>query len=436
MKIFKFGGASVKDASAVRNVARILDMYSNERVFMVVSAMGKTTNALEEIVRNCYEKQDYTTHLSALKTYQATIVKELIPVPTAENPILPIVENLFDKMEKTLQQSASNRDFDALYDAIVPYGELFSTNIIFEYLKHNGKNICLINAFEWVKTDNYFRAAKVDMKNSTKQLQNIVAQNPDIPIFITQGFIGASVEGNHPTTLGREGSDYTAALAASILQAESVTVWKDVPGLFNADPKKLPDAQKINTLSYKEAVELAYYGASIIHPKTIKPIENSNIPLYIKSFLSPEDDGTLICREVENEMQIPFFIFHHNQILISISVKDLSFITEESLHHIFGIISRCRVRVHLMQNSAISFSICTDNDPIRCQQLINLLSEHYSVLYNDRLELLTVRHYQHSNLNALLTEKEILLEQRSRTTAQFVVRNLVDMTKRQQYIKA
>ncbi|MCL2040791.1 MAG: aspartate kinase [Bacteroidales bacterium] len=424
MKVFKFGGASVKDAASVRNVAHILEIQrGGEQLFVVVSAMGKTTNALEQIVHACYEKQNYADHFSALKTYQMTIAQELILASVAENPIIPAMETLFCKLEQTIQQSASYSDFDALYDAIVPFGELFSTRIIFEYLKYNGKNCRLINAFDWVKTDNYFRSAKVDIERSAEQLQHIMVQHPDVPVFITQGFIGSSAEGN-PTTLGREGSDYTAALAASILQAESVTVWKDVAGLFNADPKKMPDAQKIAKLSYKEAVELAYYGAKIIHPKTIKPIENSNIPLYIKSFLTPEDEGTSICRDVETETQLPFFIFHDNQILISISVKDLSFITEESLHHIFGIINRCRVHVHLMQNSAISFSICVDNDPVRCRQLIRLLSEHYTIRYNENLELITVRHYQHSDRNALLTDKEILLEQRSRTTAQFVVRNL------------
>ena len=423
MKVFKFGGASVKDATSVRNVVHILEKYSNERLFIVVSAMGKTTNALEQLVRVCYEKQNYAENFSALKTYQMTIAQDLIPVPITGNPIMPIMKMLFDKLEQTIQQSASYCDFDALYDTIVPFGELFSTHIIFEYLKYNDTNCFLINAFDWVKTDHYFRSAKVDMECTAKQLQHIVAQHPDIPVFITQGFIGSSAEG-HPTTLGREGSDYTAALAASILQAESVTVWKDVEGIFNVDPKKMPDAKKITTLSYKEAVELAYYGAKIIHPKTIKPIENNNITLYIKSFLTPEMEGTSICHSTENETQLPFFIFHDNQILISIAVKNLSFITEESLHHIFGIINRCRVHVHLMQNSAISFSICVDNDTIRCKQLITLLSENYNIRYNENLELITVRHYHNSDLNALLTDKEILLEQRSRTTAQYVVRNL------------
>jgi aspartate kinase len=430
MKVFKFGGASVKDATSVRNAAHILEMYSGEQLFIVVSAMGKTTNALEQIVFDCYEKQDYTAHFSALKGYQMTIAQELIPVSVAENPILPTMETLFNKLEQTIRQSDFYSEFDALYDAIVPFGELFSTNIVFEYLKYCEKNCQLINAFDWIQTDNYFRSAKVDIENTTKQSQSIVAQHSDVPIFITQGFIGMSAEGK-PTTLGREGSDYTAALAASILQAESLTVWKDVAGLFNADPKRVPDAQKINKLSYKEAVELAYYGAKIIHPKTIKPIENSNIPLYIKSFLTPESEGTTICRESENETLLPFFIFHENQILITISVKDLSFITEESLHHIFGIISRCRVQVHLMQSSAISFSICVDNDPIRCRQLISSLSEYYTIRYNEKLEMFTVRYYQHSDLNVLLADKEILMEQRSRTTAHFVVRDLKNKTKRQ-----
>ena len=429
MKIFKFGGASVKDSESVRNVARILEMYSNERLFIVISAMGKTTNALEQIVHACYEKRNCTEQLSSLKTYQINIAKELNPAFDTKNPILPVIEKLFDKLEKTISQSNSYSDFDALYDAIVPFGEMFSTNIIFEYLNYNRKNCLLINAFDWVKTDDYFRSAKVDIEETTKQLQKIVTQHSEIPIFITQGFIGHS--GNHPTTLGREGSDYTAALAASILKAESVTVWKDVAGLFNADPKKINNAQKIKTLSYKEAIELAYYGAKIIHPKTIKPVENNNIPLYIKSFLNPEEEGTSICRQAEIETQLPFFIFHDNQILISISVKDLSFITEESLHHIFGIINRCRVHVQLMQNSAISFSICLDNDPVRCPQLIRLLSENYDIKYNENLELITVRNYHHSDLNTLLTDKEILLEQRNRTTAQFVVRNLKNTTKRQ-----
>jgi len=425
MKVFKFGGASVKDAESVRNAARILERYSKEQLFVVVSAMGKTTNALEQIVCDCYEKRDYAENLSALKNYQMTIVTELIPAPTAKI----VMETLFDKLGKILQQSRLYSDFDALYDAIVPFGEMFSSHIILEYLKFIGKNCCLINAFEWVKTDNYFRSAKVDIEDTTKQLRNLIVQHPDVPIFITQGFIGHS--GHHSTTLGREGSDYSAALAASILKAESVTVWKDVSGLFNADPKKMHNAQKIGKLSYKEAIELAYYGAKIIHPKTIKPIENNNIPLHIKSFLNPEDEGTSICRDVQTETQLPFFIFHDNQILISISVKDFSFITEENLSNIFGTINRCRVHVHLMQNSAISFSICVDDDPIRCPLLIRLFSENYNIRYNENLELITVRNYHRSDLKTLMTDKEILLEQRNRTTAQFVVRNLKNTTKRQ-----
>jgi len=428
MKVFKFGGASVKDAQSVRNAVRILGLYPDEQLFVVVSAMGKSTNALEKIVRDCYEKEDYKANFSSWKNYMTTIAQELIPVSETENPILPKMETLFATLEQTLQTPDYLDNFDALYDAIVPFGELFSSCIISEYLKYIGKNCHLISAAEWVKTDDYFRSAKVDIEKSTKQLQNIVAQYSDVSIFITEGFVG-SFEGKQ-TTLGREGSDYTAALVASILQAESVTVWKDVEGLFNADPKRIAKAQKINKLSYKEAIELAYYGAKIIHPKTIKPLENNNIPLYIKSFLKPESEGTVICRETENEIQLPFFIFHENQILITISVKDLSFITEESFHHIFGIISSCRVEVHLMQNSAISFSICVDNDSIRCPLLINLLSERYNVLYNENLEMITVRHYHYSDLDILLAEKEILLEQRSRTTAQFVVRNLKNTTKR------
>ena len=422
MKVFKFGGASVKDAQAVRNVARILENYSNERIFIVVSAMGKTTNMLEQILHDCFEGRDHTERLAALKEYQIGIFKELFPASAIRNNDIRLMGDMLKVIDDTPKGDVMNHDFDMFYDLIVPIGEHFAAYILTLYLNLYLENSQLIDAEDWVKTDNYSRSANVDIVLTTKKLQYIMAQYPDTRIFITEGFIGSTIDGL-PTTLGREGSDYTAALAASILKAESLTVWKDVAGLFNADPKRMPDAQKINTLSYKEAVELAYYGAKIIHPKTIKPIENSNIPLYIKSFLHPEAEGTLICREAETETTLPFFIFHENQILVSISVKDLSFITEKNLRYIFNVIHRCRIHVRLMQNSAISFSICVDNDPVRCKQLINLLSKNYIILYNDGLELITVRHYQHSDLNALLTNKEILLEQRSRTTAQFVVRN-------------
>lgn len=420
MKVFKFGGASVKDAQSVRNVLTILNKYPGEQLFVVISAMGKNTNALEEIVREYFSGADATPLLEKFKETQRSMVHELIPVGS-ENHILPVVEALFSQLDAVIASGASFKEFDAFYDAVVPFGELLSTHIIHEYLQYNGLESCIIPAFDWVKTDSYYRFAKVDIEASSTRLRQLVAENNGKSIYITQGFIGAAADGS-TTTLGREGSDYTAALAGSILQAESVTVWKDVPGLLNADPRRMENLTKIDRLSYHEAIELAYYGAKVIHPKTIKPIENSSIPLFIRSFLQPDTEGTLIHHTCENDTSIPFFIFHENQILISISVKDLSFVTEESLHHIFGILSRCRLHVHLMQISAVSFSICIDYDKMRCEQFLHELGENYHIRYNKGLELITIRHYHNVDEEAFLAGKEVLLEQRSRATAQFVVR--------------
>lgn len=420
MKIFKFGGASVKDPQSVRNVIRILERHDDAPLMIVFSAMGKNTNALENIAQQCFAGENFDEALENFKEQQRAIARELIP-ETAQNIILPEIERLFARLDDALSKRKDFDDFDAFYDAIIPFGELLSTQIVHEYLNFCGKENCLIDAFDWVKTDGYFRFAKVDMTRSSKALREKIAQNSDKKLFLTQGFIGATDDGQ-TTTLGREGSDYTAALAGAFLDAESVTVWKDVPGLLNADPKRMENLQKIDRLSYHEAIELAYYGAKVIHPKTIKPLENSSIPLFIRSFINPDSDGTLICRDGDGETDIPFFIFHENQILVTIFVRDMSFVTEESLHYIFGILNRFRIRVHLMQISAVSFSICIDNDPTRCKQLIQALQKDYSVRYNEGLELVTIRHYHNINLEEFLAETEILLEQRSRTTAQFVVR--------------
>ncbi|MDR0364521.1 MAG: aspartate kinase [Bacteroidales bacterium] len=420
MKIFKFGGASVKDAQSVRNVVNILERYDKDQLFVVLSAMGKNTNELEMIVQERFFGNDVTELLDAFKERQCSIARALIP-EHSKNIILPAIGKLLTEIDRILLQRDSFCDFDAFYDSVVSFGEVLSTQIMHQYLNYCGKENVVINAFDWVKTDDYFRFAKVDMESSSKKLREAIRKNNGKKIFLTQGFIGANEKG-YPTTLGREGSDYTAALAGAILEAESVTVWKDVPGLLNADPKRMENLQKINRISYREAIELAYYGAKVIHPKTIKPIENKSIPLYIKSFLDTDSEGTLIHHTCDCDDSVPFFIFHENQMLVSISVKDMSFVTEESLHHTFGILNRFRIRIHLMQISAVSFSICIDNDKSHCKELIQTLQKDYTVKYNTDLELISIRHYHNVDIEEFMKDREILLEQRSRSIAQFVVR--------------
>jgi len=421
MKVFKFGGASVKDAAAVKNITSILTRFKGEKLVVVVSAMGKTTNALEKVVNSYYKRDGQAgNHLEEIRRFHKEIMDNLFT--SVSHPAYDQVNNHFVEIEWVLEEEPSS-NYSFIYDQIVSIGELVSTRIVSAYLNESGIDNSWMDVRDCIHTDNTYREGRVEwdftLKMVKEKMSPVLSGNSNV--IITQGFIGSTSE-NYTTTLGREGSDYTAAILAYCLDAEAVYIWKDVPGVLNADPRYYKDAQKLEQMSYHDSIELAYFGASVIHPKTIKPLENKDIPLYVKSFLHPDQKGTLIGKDIQTKPLVPSFIFKENQVLISISAKDFSFIAEDNLSHIFGLIAGMKVKINLMQNSAISFSVCVDNDPFRIPELIARLKEEYKVLYNENLQLYTVRHYFPSTIEMLTAGREILVEQRSRHTAQFVVR--------------
>ncbi|MEZ4798901.1 MAG: aspartate kinase [Flavobacteriales bacterium] len=418
MKVFKFGGASVKDAASVRNVASILQRFPNDKLVVVISAMGKVTNALEELHRARYHGGDTAEIIQRLTDYHRSIAEELFG-NDIENCMATFDVYMNELLEKIGLPKSTNEDLE--YDKIVCYGELFSTSIVFEYLKKSGFNTAFTDARLTIKTDDRHRDARVDWNKSALAVQNIAHQLEHHDVVIIQGFIGSDSHGN-TTTLGREGSDFTAAIMAYLLDATDVTIWKDVPGMLNADPKVFENTTKLDKISFREAIELAYYGASVIHPKTVKPLQNKNIPLYIKSFIDPEAAGSAIQENQEQDSLIPCFISKKNQVLISITPRDFSFVVEDNLKEIFELLSTIGVRIHLMENSALSFSICVDKDEYKQEALFRALKEKYTIRYNEGLTLLTARHYNDENIKMLTANREILLEQRNRQTIRFVAR--------------
>jgi aspartate kinase len=418
MKVFKFGGASVKNASAVKNVAHILSLFP-ERIFVVVSAMGKTTNQLEKLTDAYFYKNDDTLKiLNEIKDFHFTILNELFD--NKKHAAFDKVNNFFVELEWIIEDNPTG-SYDYEYDQIISIGELISTTIIHEYLKETGRNNLWVDARDFMKTDNNYREAKVDLISSESLLTNeILNKNNSCQLFVTQGFIGVTSE-NFNTTLGREGSDYTAALIAYFTNATDVIIWKDVPGVLNADPKFFNDTKLLSHISYLEAIELAYFGATVIHPKTIKPLQNKSIPLHVKSFLNPELKGTLIDNVTSSDSLIPSFIFKVNQLLISISPHDFSFIVEENLSNLFALFAQHKVKINLMQNAAISFSVCVDYDNKKINNLIEALKKSYKVLYNENVQLITIRHYDDETIEKVTKNKVVLLEQKTRQTARFVV---------------
>lgn len=424
MKVFKFGGASVKDAPAIRNLKSILQRYENEQLVVVISAMGKTTNFLEKLLdAYCHAPEKVNTLLAELRTRHERVAEELMG---DGNPFLPHSERLFTLLAEQLQRPTSD-NFDYDYDRIVSFGELLSTTLISTYLNHQGLNIHWLDARQLIRTDNTYREGHVDWDVTRKLVCNTINpyfQNRPHGMVLTQGFIAGTAE-NQTTTLGREGSDYSAAILANTLEAECVTVWKDVPGILNADPKRFPDAVKIDKLTYHETVELAYYGASVIHPKTLRPLHNKQIPLFVKSFFHPENEGSMITQTAEN-VDIPSYIIKDNQLLISVSPRDFSIIGVDNLSVILDILSQYRIKINLIQNSALTFSVCTDNVPLRLQPCIEALQESFVVKFNENVRLLTIRHFgPDSEEEALkqfnVNEKDVLIRQNSRHTLQLVV---------------
>ena len=417
MKVFKFGGASVKDAAGVRNVANVLKHFPNDDLLIVVSAMGKTTNALEEVVWGFCDGKEVADKVETLRRAHAVVLAEVAPKDEAAQAELVLH---FQKLRDLLAGNPSG-NLDRDYDQIVSQGEIWSTLIVSAHLRHVGLANTWIDARTIVRTDDTYRSARVDWETCERRASGLRGEAMGNPKrIVTQGFIGLSTEGD-TTTLGREGSDFSAAIFAYLLNAESVTIWKDVPGMFNADPKLFPDTRLLSHISYREAIELSYFGASVIHPRTLQPLQKKHIPLYVRSFMDLNAPGSTIDDRSENDSLIPSFIIKPDQVLLSITPRDLSFVVEENLSSIFGLFSRHGVRVNMMQNSAVAFTVCLDNDN-RVKPLVMDLRGDYEVKWNEGLELLTVRHPDEATLVMLTEGREVLLEQRSRVTARFVLK--------------
>ncbi|MEE4257128.1 MAG: aspartate kinase [Bacteroidales bacterium] len=417
MKVFKFGGASVKDAGSVRTIPGILEHYREDEIVVIISAMGKTTNALESLTLSAWEMDGATDEIYAkLYAYHLNIVRDLFP--DEKHAIYPKLNEFFNSIKSWLGVlSVPEREYsyDLYYDQIVSAGELLSTAIISQFLNEHSFGNTWLDARELVITDDTYRAGRVNWEKTIERIRDHVRGK----LCITQGFIGGN--GKFAITLGREGSDFSAAIFANALDADELIVWKDVPGYLNADPKYFADTVKLDRISYTESIELAFYGAKIIHPKTIRPLKNKNIPLKVKSFLNPLSEGSLIHENGESDARVPSCIIKEDQVLLSISARDFSFIAENNLHQIFGFFVRHRCGINLMQNSAISFSVCLDDNE-RLEGLIADLQHDFKVKYNKGLRLVTIRHYDQGTIDKLTSGKDILLEQKSRTTAQFVIK--------------
>jgi aspartate kinase len=417
MNIFKFGGASVNSADGVRNFVKIVQYYREEMV-IVLSAMGKTTNALEEIVDAFVSKQEgIDSKVISLQKYHTDIINELFA--KKDDRVFLKIESFFEQLRAYLQKSPSLiYEFD--YDQIVCFGELISTTIVSEYLRLSGTPNKWVDIRTCLKTDDTYKEGRIDWELSQKLVPQTFGFTNTF-VYITQGFLGGTTT-NQTTTLGREGSDYTAAILSYILDVDKLAIWKDVPGIMNADPKWLSDAQKLERISYKEAIELAFYGAKVIHPKTIQPIKKKKIPLQVRSFLDINEPGTLISMAYKKQDQlIPVYIRKQDQVLISIRPCDFSFILEENLSALFSVFAKHRMKVNLIQNSAISFSVCVDNSDRRLKNLIAEISINFEVKYNENVELITIRHHNSEAVERMTNGRQILLEQRSRDTAQFVL---------------
>lgn len=418
MLVYKFGGASVKDAAGVKNLATIVKDNAHEQLLIVVSAMGKTTNMLEKLARAYVDQSDHVHELfDEIKHYHYHIISQLFG--DADQVYIEL-NNTFVEIDWMLEDEPQD-DFDFIYDQIVSIGELASSRIITAYLNHFGINSTWLDVRSYIHTDNTYREGVVDMDKSCALIQKEIPTLLKKGIVVTQGFLGGTSE-NFTTTLGREGSDYTAALFAACLNARSVTTWKDVPGILNADPKLFNDTVKFDELTYNEAIEMTYYGATVIHPKTIKPLQNAGIPLLVKPFNDPGAKGTVIKENASQQFSKPIIIVKPGQTLLSVSAKDYSFITEEHLSDIFRLFAKNHVRINLMQTSALSFTVCFNIYEERLAKLLIDLKNDFKVKYNSNLTLITMRHYQQSVLNELILDKTILLEQISRNTAQVVVK--------------
>ncbi|GAB3224597.1 aspartate kinase [Hymenobacter seoulensis] len=428
LRVYKFGGASVKDAAAIRNLASIVHNHGGSgQLLIVVSAMGKTTNALEALFQLAHAGQDYSEPLTSLREFHLGVAHELgLTAAATSSSEVSTLEQLLEQLQDRLATLVPS-EFDKQYDQVVSFGELLATRIVAEALQAQW-----LDCRPLIRTDHTWREGRVDWPTTERNLRATLPDQLLHGPVVTQGFLGGTASG-HTTTLGREGSDYTAAILAYCLGAESVTIWKDVAGLLNADPKIFSDTVRYPEISYQETIEMAYYGASVIHPKTIKPLAVRGIPLLVKSFLDPTAEGTRI-HDCRHGLLVPAFIRKTSQCLISFESKDLTFISEENLEVIFGALAQVRLKIHLMQNSAISFSVCTDFSAYRLEKLLGLLREQFTIHYNTDLELYTIKNYDTASVKRLTTGRDLLVEQRTRQTFQFVCRgSLAEVSESRKY---
>ncbi|MBQ6083589.1 MAG: aspartate kinase [Bacteroidales bacterium] len=418
-RVYKFGGASVKDTDAVRNLKKIIENEDRSDLMLVISAMGKTTNGIEKVLKE-FRDNDGHLPISALKDimeYHENIMLELFD-NNSEHPVFEAVTNLFLDLYLNLQETGY--DYDYQYDQTISFGEILSTTIISAYLNDNGIKNQLLDARNYIITDHNFRAANVDWDESRLRIEKL-QQEHDGTMYIVQGFIGSSVKPVVTTTLGREGSDYTGAIFANLLNAKELSVWKDVDGVRNADPKRFPTTVKIPHLSYSEATELTFYGATVLHPKTTKPLQNKNIPLKVRCFLDASLEPTIVDGSDEFIKYIPSFIVKDNQTLVTIRPRDYSFMNEQNLGILFAMLNELNIHANMIQTSALNLSICFDENDRKLQQLIASLEQSFIIRYNNGLQLFTIRHYKNGIEKEFINDKQIFVEQRSRSTLQLVI---------------
>ena len=416
MRIFKFGGASVKDAEGIYNMYRVLEQTGHAQTLIVVSAMGKTTNAFEKLIEVYFDDaKQMESQLNEIIDYHLGIMNEIFDHP--KHDVFDQVKQRFDGLRTFLKNNKSPH-YSFVYDQVVSTGELVSTTIITHFLNEKGIAANWLDARECIQTDTSYRDANVDWARTEKAIRQKINSGQ---FYITQGFIGSD-DNNFTTTLGREGSDYTAAIFAYCLNSNSVTIWKDVPGVLNADPRHFESTQLLHHISYQEAIELAFYGASVIHPKTLQPLQRKEIPLHVKSFINPSDEGTKVSKGVAIDPHIPCYIVKNNLALIKLSSLDFSFIIEKNISDIFAILHKYKMKVDLIQNSAISFSVCVFDKFGKIEELLHELRGRFQVDHKPNVSLYTIRHFQPESATFLLRKHELLLEQRTQETMQLVMR--------------
>ncbi len=416
MKVFKFGGASIKDISSIKNILKIISTYNEDRLVIVVSAMGKTTNALELVVHNYFNnKENLPASISEVYNFHSEIINNLFE---KSHPIFSDISKSFEKLNSFIKANKSP-SYSFVYDQIVSLGELLSSKIIHHFLLNNNINCSFIDARNCIKTNSKYRGAKVEWDITNKKIKDYIS---DSKISVTQGFIGSD-KNNFTVTLGREGSDYSAAIFAYVLNAESLSIWKDVPGLLNADPKFFNNTKLLNQISYSETIELAFYGASIIHPKTLQPLQKKEIPLFVKSFKNPQSKGTIISKGIDIEPLVPCYIFKQNLILLKLSSLDFSFMVEDNISDIFKELHKFKMKVDVIQNSAISFSVCFFDKYNKIKELIKNLKGKYKIDMHKNVSLFTIRHFDEKSIKKITNKRKLLLEQRTEKTVRLIFSN-------------